>query len=48
MLIIRAALLAIIVLSLALYGPDLLNAVFGDLDSQGTMGRPGIEVIRAD
>lgn len=48
MLIIRTVLLAVIILALALYGPDLLNAVFSDLDSQGTMGRPGIEVIRAD
>lgn len=48
MLIIRTVLLAIIILALALYGPDLLNAVFSDLDSQGTMGSPGIEVIRAD
>lgn len=48
MLIIRTVLLAVIILALALYGPDLLNAVFGDLDSQGTMGSPGIEVIRAD
>lgn len=46
MLIIRTVLLAIIVLSLALYGPDLFNAVFGDLDSQATTGGPGIEVIR--
>lgn len=46
MLIIRTVLLAVIILALALYGPDLLNAVFSDLDSQATTGGPGIEVIR--
>lgn len=48
MRIIYAATLAVIILALALYGPDLLNAVFGDLDSQATTSSPGIEVIRAD